>query len=222
MRRVRQNPRMHDWYGWHDGYDTPGSSLARRLATVQRHIGLALDGAAPGPLRAVSMCAGQGRDLVGALARHPRRHDVTARLVELDPRNAAFAVRAVAAAGLSRVEVRVGDAGLVDQYTDLAPADLVLVCGVFGNVSDADVAATVGHLGTLCATGGTVIWTRHREPPDLVPDICRWFATQDFELRWLSDLDAGYGVGVHRFTGHPRSPSAGARMFSFVDRENDP
>jgi hypothetical protein len=74
----------------------------------------------------------------------------------------------------------------------------------------------------LCATGGTVIWTRHREPPDLVPHICRWFATQGFQLRWLSDPDAGFGVGVHRFAGHPRSPIPGARMFSFVGRKNDP
>jgi hypothetical protein len=211
-----------DWYGWHARYDTPGSALGRRLAVVQRHIGLVLDGAAPGPLRALSLCAGQGRDLIGALAGHPRRHDVTARLVELDPRNAAFAARAAEAAGLPRVEVRVGDAALVDQYADLVPADLVLVCGVFGNVSDADIAATIGHLGGLCATGGTVIWTRHREPPDLVPDICRWFAAEGFELHWLSDPDAGFGVGVHRFAGHPRSLRLGARMFSFVGRENDP
>jgi hypothetical protein len=214
--------REGDWYDWHDEYDTPGSGLARRLAVVQRQIGRALDGAAPGPLRALSMCAGQGRDLIGALAGHPRRRDVTARLVELDPRNAAFAARAAEAAGLHRVEVRVGDAALVDQYADLAPADLVLVCGVLGNISDADVEATIGHLGELCATGGTVIWTRHREPPDLVPHICRWFATQGFQLRWLSDPDAGFGVGVHRFAGHPRSLIPGARMFSFVGRKNDP
>ncbi|GHD35622.1 hypothetical protein GCM10010335_31060 [Streptomyces galbus] len=30
------------------------------------------------------MCAGQGRDLIGVLAGHPRRDDVRARLVELD------------------------------------------------------------------------------------------------------------------------------------------
>jgi hypothetical protein len=214
--------REGDWYDWHDRYDTPGSGLARRLAVVQHQIGLALDGAAPGPIRALSMCAGQGRDLIGALAGHPRRDDVTGRLVELDPRNAAFAARSAEAAGLHRIEVRVGDAALIDQYADLAPADLVLVCGVFGNVSDTDVEATIGYLDELCATGGTVIWTRHRKPPDLVPAICRWFDTHGFQLRWLSDPDAGFGVGVHRFTSHPGSPTPGARMFSFVGHKNDP
>jgi hypothetical protein len=75
-----------DWYTWHRDYDEPGTALARRLVAVQDQIRTALDAAPPGPLHAISLCAGQGRDLIGVLAHHPRRHDVTARLVELDPR----------------------------------------------------------------------------------------------------------------------------------------
>jgi hypothetical protein len=41
----------------------------------------------------IRLCAGQGRDVVGALVDHPRRVDVVARLVELDPRNVAHAQR---------------------------------------------------------------------------------------------------------------------------------
>jgi hypothetical protein len=77
-----------DWFTWHDDYDHPGTALARRLAAVQEQIRAALNTAKPGPLRAISLCAGQGRDLIGALAGHPRQGDVRARLVELDPRNA--------------------------------------------------------------------------------------------------------------------------------------
>ena len=87
-----------DWGAWHDAYDDPGSSLAQRLAVVQARIAAALDVAPPGPLRAVSMCAGQGRDLIPVLASHPRGRDVTARLVELDPALAATARRAAAEA----------------------------------------------------------------------------------------------------------------------------
>jgi hypothetical protein len=61
-----------DWYTWHHDYDDPGSALARRLAAVQDQIRVALDQAEPGLLRAISVCAGQGRDLIGALAGHPR------------------------------------------------------------------------------------------------------------------------------------------------------
>jgi hypothetical protein len=202
-----------DWRSWHDEYDLPDSWLARRLRVVQQHVRTVLDTSPPGPLRVVSLCAGQGRDLLSVLADHPRRGDVLARLVELDPRNTAAAEER--AAGLS-VEVVTGDAARTDHYLGMAPADLVLVCGVFGNITDEDVRRTVGFCTQLCRTGGTVIWTRHREPPDLVPTICEWFEDLGFERRWLSDPDAGYGVGVHRFAGRPRPLRPGVSMFDFV------
>jgi Methyltransferase domain len=204
-----------DWYAWHDRYDSRGS-LARRLVAVQDRVREALDHAPPGPLRVVSLCAGQGRDLLGVLPHHARRDDVTARLVELDPRNAAVAAEAAAVAGLDRVEVVTGDAALTDLYAGLVPADLVLACGIFGNVTDADVRAIISHCAQLCRSGGTVVWTRHRGAPDLVPQICQWFEESGFALAWLSGEDEGFGVGAHRFTGVPQPLAAGVRMFTFV------
>lgn len=131
-----------DWRDWHDNYDRPGSRHARRLRVVQRRLREVLDDSPSGPLRVVSLCAGQGRDLLGVLPGHPRRDDVRARLVELDEENAAAA--RPSAAGLSGVDVVVGDAAVTDHYADMAPAHLVLVCGVFGNVTDADIRRTVG------------------------------------------------------------------------------
>jgi ubiquinone/menaquinone biosynthesis C-methylase UbiE len=205
-----------DWFAWHRDYDVPGSVIAQRLTAVQDRIVAALDGFPAGPVTVLSLCAGQGRDLLSVLAEHPRRDDVTARLVELDPRNADFARRTAIDAGLSGVEVVVGDAALLDHYAGLAPADLVLACGIFGNVTDADIHATVAGCTQLCATGGTVVWTRHRRPPDLVPRICAWFAENGFELVWLSDPDEPFGVGAHRFTGRPRSLVPGTRLFTFT------
>jgi Putative methyltransferase len=205
-----------DWYTWHHDYDEPGTALAQRLAAVQDQIRAALDAAPPGPLHAVSLCAGQGRDLIGALARHPRRDDVSARLVELDPRNAAVARDA--AAGLPQVEVVTGDAALTDHYAGMVPAYLVLVCGVFGNMTDDDVRRTIGYCTQLCAYGGTVVWTRGRWEPDLVPQICDWFADRGFELLWVSDPAQGWGAGAHRFTASPTPHvplERGARMFTF-------
>ncbi len=206
-----------DWHKWHDAYDEPGSSLAQRLLVVRARIVDALDAAPPGPLRAISMCAGQGRDLIPVLASHPRGREVTARLVELDPVLATTARRAAAAAGLPGVEVRTGDASLTGAYAGLVPADLVLACGVFGNITDADVERTVGCCAQLCAAGGTVIWTRGRSEPDLVPQICDWFTGHGFEQQWLSDSALGFGVGAHRFTRQPEPLVAGLRMFTFVD-----
>jgi len=205
-----------DWRAWHDDYDVPGSGLARRLAAVQARIRDALDSAPPGPLRAVSMCAGQGRDLIGALATHPRGRDVTARLVELDPRNAATAREAAAAAGLPGVEVVTGDAALTDAYARLVPADLVLACGVFGNITDEDIERTIGCCAQLCASGATVVWTRGRWQPDLIPQICRWFAEHGFDLLWLSGPEVKNAVGAHRFSGEPTAFAPGLRMFTFA------
>ena len=205
-----------DWVAWHGAYDVPGSGLALRLAAVQAQIAAALDRAPPGPLRAVSMCAGQGRDLIAVLAGHPRGHQVTARLVELDPDNAAFARGLAAAAGLPRVEVVTADAAEPAAYAGLVPADLVLACGVFGNITDEDIRQTIERCPQLCATGGTVIWTRGRWAPDLVPQICDWFGERGFEPVWVSDPSLAFGAGAHRFTGTPQPLATGPRMFRFL------
>lgn len=205
-----------DWQTWHDAYDRPGSELAQRLLVVQAQIRAALDAAPPGPLQAVSLCAGQGRDLLGVLADHARRDDVRARLVELDARNTAAAVHRASSAGLSQVEVVAADASLTDCFRDVVPADLVLVCGVFGNITDEDIERTIDACTQLCRAGGTVIWTRHRGAPDRVPQICEWFAARGFELQWLSEPDVPFGVGVHRFAGQPQQLVPGSRMFTFL------
>ena len=205
-----------DWAAWHAGYDNPDSMLAGRLAAVQAVIRAALDQAPPGPLTAISMCAGQGRDLIGALATHPRRDDVRARLVELDPRNTAVAEESARQAGLTGISVVLGDAGLMRHYRDVAPADLVLACGVFGNLTDADVLRTVEACAQLCREGGTVVWTRHRRPPDLVPVIADWFSARGFEQVFVSDPAAGFGVGAHRLCHPPRALQSADRIFTLV------
>ncbi|MFD3456222.1 class I SAM-dependent methyltransferase family protein [Streptomyces sp. NPDC058691] len=205
-----------DWSAWHEEYDVADSRLARRLRTVQAQVRAALSDAPAGGLRVISLCAGEGRDLLDVLPEHPRRDDVRARLVELDPRNSATALARAGQAGLQQVEVVTGDASLIDQYEGMAPADLVLICGVFGNITEADIEHTIAACSQLCRTGGIVIWTRHRGAPDRVPLICEWFEAQHFELRWLSAADAGFGVGVHRFVGAPQPMRRGTRLFTFV------
>ncbi len=205
-----------DWNAWHENYDLADSWMARRLQTVRAQIGAALSGAPAGDLRVISLCAGEGRDLLYVLAEHPRRNDVRAKLVELDPRNTAAAAKQAGLAGLQNVDVVTGDAALIDLYEDTAPADLVLICGVFGNITDADIEHTIAACSQLCRAGGTVVWTRHRAAPDRVPQICEWFEAQGFELQWLSAADAGFGVGVHRFAGTPQPLRRGDRLFEFV------
>ena len=123
------------WVRWHEQYDG-NTPYARRLAIVQRWIGQVVSAMPAGQIKIVSMCAGDGRDLVGALDGHARREDVDARLVELDPTLVSRATDAIEAIGLGRA-VRQADAGLTTNYDGAVPADLILACGVFGNISDA-------------------------------------------------------------------------------------
>jgi hypothetical protein len=147
------------------------------------------------------------------LAVHPRADDVRARLVELSPELARFAAEHAPPG----VAVVVGDASTTSAYEGAVPADLVLVCGVFGNVTDEDIRGTVNALPTLCAPGATVIWTRHRRPPDRTVDVRRWFGEAGFEEIAFAGSDVLlYGVGAHRLVAAPRPVVPGRTLFTFV------
>ena len=90
------------WIRWHEGYEDPASSLSRRLSIVQKRLGHLLDQAPDGPIRLISLCAGQGRDVIGVMATHRRGGDVHGRLVELDRELADQARSAIDEAGLAR------------------------------------------------------------------------------------------------------------------------
>jgi hypothetical protein len=208
-------PVARDWLEWHRGYETT-PDRAKRLELVRREIADALDRAVAGPFRAVSICAGDGRDLLGVLARHTRAVDVRARLVELDPSLAGNAREAATKLGLTGVEVLTTDAGSSGAYVGAVPADLVLLCGVFGNISDVDVRTTIDALPQLCARGATVIWTRHRRPPDLTGPIRRWMADAGLEEVGFQGIPGGVAsVGVHRFVGRPVPLIPGQAWFRF-------
>src|SRR5579863_3504017 len=104
---MSDNIRVMDWAAWHSAYDDPSSLLTARLRCVQAHLADAVDRAPAGRISLVSLCAGQGRDVIGVLPDHPRRDDVHAVLVEADERIAGPAREAAAARGLAQVEVRV-------------------------------------------------------------------------------------------------------------------
>jgi hypothetical protein len=179
-----------DWRAWHEDYESSGSALSRRLTVVQAQIRAALDRAPLGPVQAISICAGHGQDLIAALADHPRQADVSARLVELDEHSVQTALCAATTAGLNGVRVVAGDASVTDAYAGAAPADLILLCGVLGNITADDIANTIRHIPSLCAAQATVIWTRHRHPPDLIPYIRETFEQGGFRRGRVRGLPA--------------------------------
>jgi ubiquinone/menaquinone biosynthesis C-methylase UbiE len=213
---------VKDWVEWHRGYDDPSSSLSARLECVKRRLTQAIDQAPPGPIRLVSLCAGQGHDVIGVLPGHRRRDDVTAVLVESNAHNAELARLRARAAGLSQVEIRQADAGQIGNFVDALPADVLLLCGIFGNVSDRDIEHTVGAASAICTTGATVIWTRHRRPPDLTPAIRAWFTANGFDEVAFDALDTGrmISVGTHRLVRAPASAMPAGQLFRFQAKDD--
>ncbi len=206
-----------DWVEWHRQYDDPTAPLARRLAIVTAEIEAWLDANPTRPIQVTSICAGQGRDLLPALAerRETRRIDVC--LVELDPDNARLARRLGAEIDLGGFEVREADAGHLDAYRGLPPADLLLACGVFGNISPADIRRTIEALPSLCAPAATVIWTRTRVAPDLTPEIRRCFEAASFaERAFHAPEDSHFAVGADQLVAAPSSPPGDGRLFTFL------
>jgi hypothetical protein len=151
-----------DYRDWHHRYDDPHSSLSWRLERVRRHIGDALD-RHPGETRILSVCSGDGRDVLGVLADREDAERVSAVLLELQPELAQQARDAAAAAGLRQVEVRTLDASRVDAYRDAAPADLVLMVGIFGNITDADISRLIAFAPQLCHPSAALVWSRGRK-----------------------------------------------------------
>ena len=209
---------QQDWVKWHRAYEDPASRLSQRLAVVQRRFRDALD-AHPGPVRVVSMCAGEARDVIGVLRDHPRCGEVRARLVEIDPKNAAIARASAEAAGLGGVEIAVADAAETDSYLGAVPAEIILACGVFGNITGDDVRRTIDQIVCFAAPQATVLWTRGFEKGDrsVVDAISGWFTTAGFEEVSLDAPEEWrYSVGVHRLVAPPRPFEPGVTMFKFL------
>ncbi|RLP86345.1 SAM-dependent methyltransferase [Micromonospora sp. BL4] len=204
------------WQAWHEPYADASSPLSRRLRLVQQHIASWLDGRPDGRLTVVSACAGQGHDLIGVLASRSDAQRVHGTLLEYDAGNVTAARAAADQAGLSKMVIRQADAGQLSSYAGAVPADLVLMVGVFGNISDADVEQTIAALPRLCAEGATVIWTRTRRDPDLTPAVREWLRDAGFvEQAFHAPDDVRFAVGVHRFEGPPRPLDPPGAVFTF-------
>jgi hypothetical protein len=107
--------------------------------------------------------------------------------------------------------------GMWVRFADVLPAGILLLCGMFGNVTDRDIQRTVQAAPALCQAGATVIWTRHRRPPDLTPQIRQWFAGSGFDEIAFDALEttALTSVGVSRLCRAPADKLPEHRLFTF-------
>jgi hypothetical protein len=219
-----------DWFAWHKLYERK-TSLQRRLELVCKQISDCLNLCLPGEIRIVSVCAGDGRDLIGALKGHPRQQDVIARLVELDRRLIECGREVAAGAGLSaRLEFIDADATSSTAYAGIAPANLVLLCGMLGHVDEASTLRLVQHLPALCRSGGFIIWTRnlnynsgHRHV-DLLRSLLRKSAFEEVRFETTSRKRAfmktsrgRFIVSTYRYRGESTALPVNQKLFDLME-----
>jgi hypothetical protein len=189
---------MTNWLDWHLAYDDPSSPLARRLEAVRRCVDVALERTRCQEPRLLSLCAGDGRDVIPVLAKRGIAFPCPALLVEQDDDLARRATAAAATAGLVDLEVRCADASDPATFADHVPADVLLLCGIFGNVAPADVETVIAALPMLLADHGFVIWTRGASDPDMRPQIREWFVGAGWNELSFDGSPEPFGVGLNQ------------------------
>lgn len=107
---------LRDYEQWLHRYDDPGSSLSWRLSLVQSWLRDDLDHRS-GPVQVLSVCAGDGRDIIDVLASRDDASRVRSVLLEAHPGIADRARDRAASAGISGVAVRTCDAADTANYT---------------------------------------------------------------------------------------------------------
>lgn len=174
------------------------------------------------------MCAGDGRDLLGVLADRADTDQVSSVLLELHPELAQRARDAAAAAGLARVEVRTVDASTTDSYLGAVPADIIVLVGIFGNVSDEDLWRLLAFAPQLCRPDATLVWSRGRKfsrdllgvtSGDLNGEIRAKFEAAGFsELAYETHEAGGLpALGVVRYHGPPvKLRASKVPLFTFI------
>jgi hypothetical protein len=190
----------------------------QRLVAVQNHLAECLDSAPEGPVRILSMCAGDGRDVVGVLSSHRRRPDATAWLVELNRQSVTVGALLATRSGLiDNVRFLNEDATTYATYRGIAPADVVLVCGVWGHVPADEKRRLAQAMGSLCKPGGRVIWTRGvSKGMSRLHEVEALFAGPHWEkVRAGFTPDQTWAVATHRYRGPAHAVPADGRIFHF-------
>ena len=206
---------MKNWVEWHQDYDTPGSPLSRRLDLVRSRLSEALDALGPEP-SVLSLCAGDGRDVISVLRERTTKVGRVV-LVELDQTLAGRAGEAAIAWGLTSLEIRCDDAGAVASFVDVVPVDVLMLCGIFGNVEHDHVKDMVDLIPCLLRRGGFVIWTRGGSEPDRRPEVRRWLDLAGLREVSFDGEPEPYGVGLSQMTRPSLPPTLlPERLFRFA------
>jgi hypothetical protein len=217
---VRQYKRhtVMDWAKWHDLYEV-STPLKERLIAVREQIAAAASKVTGKSWHLVSICAGDGRDVIGTFAADERQ-DVHATLIEANPALVTRGQAAVDQLGLARrITFRCADATQSSTYVDLRPAQIIVLSGVFGNLKERDVQRLIAALPSLCDRDASVIWTRNLfdDGEQATQIIRQCFVAADFTEEVLVRTPLGlFAVGTHAFRGVRRPLPVNTTLFEFT------
>jgi len=205
------------WRNWPArAYERP--TYRNRLGAVKQHLSESLDQAPEGEVTIISLCAGDGRDVIDVASVHPRRRDVAAWLVEADARSVAAGITLARGKGLHKaVRFLPADATSYATYRDIPGADVVLLCGVWGHVPPEDRSAVVKACNALCREGGHVIWTRGlRRGSGRFEEIRAAFSGREWsEVRTTITPDTRWAVATNCLAASPSARPTSGTIFHF-------
>ena len=217
-----------DWSSRFYTEQHPG--FVARLKTTTRMIAESLAEAPAGEVRVLSLCCGDGRDLLGALRDHPRKGDVRALMIDRDASSVRRGRQWAHEQGLGeRIEFVNSDAADWTGMGGWVPFHMVIISGVFVHLTVEHAQNLVGALPMLCRDGSTVVWNRRvvaastggQETGDPIPrahlpDLRAFFAAAGFVTAACEETGPiGHGIlrDVYRGPVVPFEPRSG--IFEF-------
>jgi hypothetical protein len=209
-----------DWWEWHKEYSVADSYPSLRREAVSYHTARALCIAPAGPIRVMSVCAGQGLDIISGFVGDAHTANVDCVFLEYDPRNALEAASNLSVVGLRSYEVRVCDAGLCDSYAGSGRANIMYLVGLISHLSDAEISSLIAAIPNLCSQGAQVIWTVPKSNPEVVHMATSKLMEAKFDQVLRTDIGSVGMVVTSQFMGVPQSRlEAGSRIFTFGSRD---
>ena len=208
-----------DWNAWHHKYNTD-TELNARLSQVKICIDEALRALPPGKVNVISLCSGDGRDLIELLPTHARRADVSGWLLECHESLVETAQQAIHQQGLkTTLHACVADATDARSYATIPPAHLIILAGVFGSVETDEIPRLLRNLQILCAPAAYVVWTQNlytEEGQHRSVILRQALNTQSFtSVKLLTTPQQRYHIGLHQYHGKPVNLPLDDRLFTF-------
>ena len=146
------------WNDWHSIYDDKESAPYKRSIITQELVNNYLN-IHKKNIIILSICSGQARDILPAIAGREDKDRITTYLLDIDKDCLEYAQEYARIHDIPNVHTINKDASLKESYDDIPKADLIVICGLFGHLSLEDITTTVSFLAYISDNDAHVIWS---------------------------------------------------------------